>query len=127
MLHYWPFILCTLKWFAFHEVHLLGWTCRLVSLNLYITHFGLAHPFGGSINSIRQLVVPADLGMDLGELSFGGEILQDDLGEALVLALPGLQPLISLFGYGDRIGGHRSMYVYLIVYPFFPLHVKRFE
>jgi len=50
---------------------------------------------------------------------FGREILQDDLGEALVLALPALQPLISFFGYGDRLGGHRSMYVYLLVYLFF--------
>ncbi len=81
-------------------------------------HFGSVHLFGGHIYPIRQLVVLTDLRQDLGELSFGREILHDDLGEALVLALTRLQPLISLFGYGDGLGGHRSKCVYLLLYLF---------
>jgi hypothetical protein len=71
-------------------------------------HFGPAHLFGGHINPICQLVVLADLGQDLGELSLGREILHDDLGEALVLAFTRLQPLIGFFGY-DGLGGASAM------------------
>ena len=42
---------------------------------------------------------------DLGELSFGWKVLDDDIGEALALALSAKQPLVCLLGYGYGLGG----------------------
>jgi hypothetical protein len=80
--------------------------CRLLSLHLYIAHFGPAHLNGSGLNSVRQLVISADLVQDLGELSFGREIMENGFREALIFTLPAFQALVCFFGYSDGLGGH---------------------